>query len=462
MKDPTVNPAEANPAVRKNFSNYIKELPNLRPSEVFARDTGRLIDSILPRNPDHWKNNFMTVYTSASHTYGNALSAVEQYIIDLFPAGLFKSVHTAMGASNRQLRSTPDQLVKKKYPILVSKCRIDYGQDGDRGMAFTLLTDRQSDFKMNWGLGNMQSFMKDRAHAYTVEWFLNKWIMNVDFLLVFSTPNEQINWMNYFLNRAKIQHPFIINRPLEAVIPKPLIDEISHVSGVPVYDGKSVGRFLQYMQSVSEDPITYKMKSGSGNDEFFRYSRAKIDTTISPPEHTEGVRSAQTTRLYEISFTCRCVFNGLGYFFMTSPDIRYKSDKPIFPIEDNTSVVCHYTDDIDYRLINIPPGWSILATPSIQFKDYDDREIDLSSILDESLDRMIQLFLDHGMNPSLFLSVEFRRRSQIIELKQNWRIDWAKRAIIFDEVDLWETYRMLILVDQNYIHNIQKKLWGVN
>src|SRR5699024_8626697 len=134
---------------------------------------------------------------------------------DLFPPGLFKTINTAMSSSNRQLRSTPSQLIKKRFPILVSKARIDYGQDGGRALPYTLLTDRQSDIQMSWGLGNLQPLMSDRIHNFRLEWFLNRWVLNVDFILAFNTINEQINWMNYLLNATKINHPFLLVRPLE-------------------------------------------------------------------------------------------------------------------------------------------------------------------------------------------------------------------------------------------------------
>lgn len=461
MTDPTVYQAKSDRTVRKPESVYIKEVPDRRPGDVFAKSGGVIVDSILPRNPEHWKNNFMTVYTSASHTYGNALSSIEQYIIDLFPPGMFKTINTAMSSSNKQLRSTPAQLVKKRAPMLVTKARIDYGQDGNRSMPNTLLTDRQSDIQMTWGLGNLQPFLNDRPHNFKLEWFLNKWVMNIDFILVFNTINEQINWMNYLQNVTKINHPFLLCRPLETMLPRPLIEEISYLSGVPVYDNGSVGPFLQYLNSISDDPITYKLKSGSGNDEFFRYYMAEMDLTINSPEPDEGQRSSQTNRLFEISFSVRAEFNGTGYFFLTSPNIRYKSDKPVFPIENDQTVVCHYTDDINYRLIDIPPGWSILATPSVRFKSYDDNSVSLKPILDEKLDRLIQFFIDNRMDPSLLISVEFRCRSRVINLNSPWRIDWRRRELIIEEVDLHETYRLIFLVNSGLIHNYEKIPWGL-
>ena len=460
MKDPTVHPAAGDKSVEKPYAPYLKPIPDRKPSEVFAKNTSQM-DTVLPRNPEVWKNNFMTVYTSASHTYGNALSSIEQFIIDIFPSGLFNSINTAIASSNIQMRSTPAQLVKKRCPMIVSKCRIDFGQDANRSMAHTLLTDRQSDIQMTWGLGNLQPFMNDRVHNFKLEWFLNRWVMNVDFILVFNTINEQINWMNYLLNSVKIMHPFLLNRPLETMIPRPLIDEISYLSGVPVYDNRSVGPFIQYLQSISEYPIPYKLKSGSGNDEFFRYYMAEMDLNISDPESNEGTRSSQTNRLYEISFTVRAEFNGVGYFFLTSPSIRYQGNKPICPSEDDKTIVCHYTDDINYRLINIPPGWSILATPSVKFKSYDDNTVSLQPVLDERLNRLIDFFIQHGMDPSLFLSIEFRKRSSIVELTSPWRIDWKQRLLIMENVDLHEQYRLLILVNTGLIHNYEKMAWGV-
>lgn len=460
-RDPNVHPARGDRQVRKPDSPYLKQFPVFKPGEVFAKDPGIQIDRVLPRNPEQWKTNYLTVYPSASHTYGNALSSIEQYIIDIFPSGLFKSINTAMSSSNKQLRSTPSQLVKKRFPMLVSKARIDYGQDGNRALGNSLLTDRMSDIQMSWGLGNLQSFMNDRVYNYKLEWFLNRWVMNIDFILAFNTINEQINWMNYLINSTKINHPFIVTRPLESLIPLPLIEEISRIVGIPVYENDCVGQFLQYMNSVSDYPITYKLKSGSGNDEFFRYYMADMDVTISNPECDEGQRSSQTMRLYEISFSVRVEFNGVGYYFLTSPDIIFKSDKPIMPENDNTAIVCHYTDDINYRLLDIPPGWSLLATPSVRFSSYEDNTVSLRPVLDETLNRMIQFFLDNRMDPGLFLDIEFRCRSQVINLKTPWRIDWKNRLLILDDVDLHETYRLLILVNMGMIHNYEKMAWGV-
>lgn len=460
MIDPHIVPGKGNQSINKPESKYVKAIPDKRPSETFAKDKGLRIDAMIPRDSTLWKNNFMTVYPSASHTYGNVLASIEQYIIDLFPTGLFKTINTAMSSSNRQLRSTPSQLVKKRFPILVSKARIDYGQDGNRALPYTLLTDRQSDIQMNWGLGNLQPMMSDRIHNFKLDWFLNRWVINIDFILAFNTINEQINWMNYMLNATKIAHPFLLVRPLETLIPRPIIEEISYLSGVPVYQNGSVGPYLQYLNAISDDPITYKLKGGSGNDEFFRYYMAEIDTTISNPETDEGQRSSQTNRLYEISFTVRAEFNGVGYFFLSSPKIR-GSNKPIKPVEDDSAIVCHYTDDINYRLLDIPSGWSILSTPSVRFSSYDDNTISLQPILDEKINRLIQFFIDNGMDPSQLITIEFRKRSQIIELKSPWRIDWKNRRIIMEQPDLHETYRLLILVNMGLIHNYEKMCWGL-
>lgn len=459
MIDPHVVPGKGNRQINKPESKYVKPIPDKKPAETFARESGLRIDAMIPRE-ESWKNNFMTVYPSAAHTYGNALASIEQYIIDLFPAGLFKTINTAMSSSNRQLRSTPSQLVKKRFPILVSKARIDYGQDGNRALPYTLLTDRQSDAQLGWGLGNLQPLMSDRIHNFRLEWFLNRWILNVDFILAFNTINEQINWMNYLLNSTKIAHPFLLVRPLETLIPRPIIDEISYLSGVPVYQNGSVGPYLQYLNAISDDPITYKLKGGSGNDEFFRYYMAEIDTTISNPEADEGQRSSQTNRLYEISFTVRAEFNGVGYFFLSSPKIRGSNVK-IQPSDDKSSIVCHYTDDINYRLIDIPAGWSILSTPTVRFSSYDDNTVSLLPILDEKINRLIQFFIDNGMDPSQIISIDFRKRSHVIELKSPWRIDWKNRRIIMEEPDLHETYRLLILVNMGLIHNYEKMLWGL-
>jgi hypothetical protein len=403
------------------------------------------------------------VSADAAHTYGNALCGLQQFLVSLFPPKTFRSVFIGTSVPKRQLRSTPAQLVKNTPPMLVMMPRIDYGQDGDRAFGGTLMFERIMDYKYQFKDDTMQPFLKDDVRGYKVEWTLNRWVMNVECMMVFNTLVEQINYMNYFQNAVRINRPFLLSMPMESLIPKSMINQISNITGIPVYDEKKgVAHFVQYLQSVSTHPITYKMKTSTQNDEFFRYFTPEVVVKFSNPDVNDGVRDGHITRLYEISFTARLEFNGVGLYCLSSPYI--KSDHTVMlpsdPVDPSKAIVTMFTDELNLKKFHVHPGWRILMAPTCRFK-IDDNEVPFGDALDEYVNWGIDYHLQNGMDPSLFLQIQFRVNSNAIDIPTQWTVDWQKRKIIVENPDLMYTYRLLFTVHQDYLHNLLKDILGL-
>jgi len=95
-RDPQTNPSVANPDVKQTGVQYERN-----PGAEFG---------------EHIRNTAAICNSSASHTYGNVLSVVEKYILDLFPKDLFKTVTASTTLASRQITHTPSQLNKKELP----------------------------------------------------------------------------------------------------------------------------------------------------------------------------------------------------------------------------------------------------------------------------------------------------------------------------------------------------------
>jgi len=458
LNDSTVHPTHG-----KNYNSKYKKdggetfIGRYPPSSDYKSNIG------IPLTPGKFNNNYCIISSSASHTFGNVISAIEHYLIDIFPPGLFKTVSISTIVPHRQLLSTPKQLIKKRCPMLILSPIIDWGQDGNRLFGYTLQNEVQSSIKNSWANDALIQLFEDKRCSFKCNWMYNRWLLNIQGIIAFDTLNEQINWMNYFLNSHPIQRPFIINVPLETLLPKALINQISELTGIPVYDKSNcVGPFIQYLQSISTDPITYKLKSGSNSDQFFRYYQSPLDITITSAEVQDGIRDSQIKHLYEIIFNMRVEFVGTGYFFISSPRIKNARNSPkILHIdEDSSRIVTMYTDDINYRAFDVPPGWNILATPSVRFNEGDD-EVSFDTVIDEQINRMIDYHLKHGINPNNLLSFQFRINSHILDIKNTWTIDWVNRKLKIFNADHHEFYRLLILVNKDYINNMIKDIYGL-
>ena len=167
-----------------------------------------------PDKIDHTKlshdKRYVSLMGSMSHTYGNALAFMQNYIINLFPKDLFKTIHVNSKIAHRQLRSTSYEYTKKAKPMIIFRPRIG-AVDDDRFLKGTPLIERQGNLYSTWGATNLQPFMNDPNHDISVKYQLNRSILYVDVVLVFSTLMQQIDYIHYIQNAVRLNIPFTIN-----------------------------------------------------------------------------------------------------------------------------------------------------------------------------------------------------------------------------------------------------------
>lgn len=403
---------------------------------------------------EHIRNTGAICNTSASHTYGNVLGVVEKFILDQFPQDLFKTVTASTTLASRQLTHLPSQLAKKEMPIMVLIPRISFGQE-DRFLGNTLLNSRYTNTQSFYGDGSLLPLAADPRKHIWVHGHYNRAVMNIDVVLNFNTFSEQTNWMSYIHNMFPIGHNQFIRAPLELYIPKDFCSLISNISRIPLKNkNDSVYDFLTYMNSFWYYPITYKLKGGSNNDEFFMYYIADIDTIFEAPEAGSGIKDGQIKRGYDISFTVRCEFNTIGYFTLNSPDIKKNINIP--NVEDQ-SIIPMFSDTIDLNDFDLPVGWSILSWPIFKLKE-GENTISIAPILNQSLNLVIDHHLKLGIPMERFIRIQFRENGNILN-NEMFYIDWNKKELVILRPNTHRTYRLIITVSHEYVNNLIKELY---
>lgn len=436
-KDYNYNPSYGNPDVKISGLNYEAD-PELAYGE-------------------HIKDTAAICNTSASHTYGNVLSVVEKYILDLFPSNLFKTVTASTTLASRQVRHLPQQLYKKENPIMVLIPRISFGQGDDRFLGNTLINSRMSNTHDLWGEGSLLELAKDRKRRILINGHYNRALMYIDVVLSFNTYSEQVNWLSHLFNVVPVGHNQFVRAPLELYIPKTFCQLISNVSDVPIKNGESVYDFLAMMNGMFYHPITYKLKGGSNSDEFFMYYMTDIDTVIQDPQAGPGTKDGQIRRNFDITFTVRCEFNTIGYFTLNAPSIKHQvyADMP----SDDMSILPLFSDVINLDDFHLPIGWSVLGWPIFKLKE-NESDISLEPILNQSLNVVIDYHLKYGIPMERFINIQFRENGNILN-DEMFYIDWYKRVLHVISPDQHRTYRLLITVSQDYINNLIKDLYGL-
>jgi len=434
-RNPHTNPGQANPDVNLQGVQY-------------------------ERNPDaeygeHIRNTAAICNTSASHTYGNVMSVVEKYILNIFPPDLIKTVTASTSIASRQITHLPHQLHKKEAPIMILIPRIMFGQDDNRFLANTLINSRFTNTQALYGDGSLLPLAKDVRNKIYIHGHYNRAVMYVDVVLSFNTYAEQVDYMAYIHNMIPIGHNQFIKAPLELYIPEEFCSLLANKVKIPMRDNDgSVYKFLTYMNSIFYHPITYKLKGGSNSDEFFMYYIADIDTVFQDPQMGPGIKDGQIRRAFDISFTVRCEFNTIGYFTLNCPDIEKQVHIPTNP--KSSAIVPIFSDVINLRDFDVPIGWSILGWPIFKLK-FGENSISFDSILNQSLRMVIDYHLKLGIPMDRFIRIQFRENGEILN-DEMYYIDWARRSLTLANPDPHRTYRLIITVSHEYVNELIKRL----
>lgn len=415
-------------------------------------------------NPDaeygeHIRNTGCICNTSASHTYGNVIALVEKHILDIFPQDLFKTVTVSTHLMGRRVNHIPQQLKKKELPIMVTSPRIVFGQDENRFLGHTLFNDRFTNTHMLWGDGSLIPLAEDPRKRLWIHGHYNRAVLYLDVVMQFHTYHEQINWLSFIHNMFPIGHNEFLRAPLELYIPQEFCNLIGDIVEIPVEsDDKSVYKFLTYMNTIWDHPITYKLKTGSNSDEFFMYYVADIDLLFQDPQAGQGITDGQTKRGFDISFTVRCDFNTIGYFTLNHPDIK----RPV-NITDvnnaNRAIVPIFSDVINLNDFDLPIGWKVLSWPIFKL-GFKENSISIDGVLNQSIRAVIDHHLKFGIPMERFIKFQFRENGEILN-NELFYIDWARRQLVLLNPNYRRTYRLIITVSTEYINNLVKELYNL-
>lgn len=407
----------------------------------------------LPPKPD---KRYVSLMSSMSHTYGNALAFIQKWVMDLFPEGLFKTIHVNSKIAHRQIRSTTHEFVKKTKPMIIFRPRIPERTE-DRFLKGTPLIERSTDLYNSWGATNLQPFFDDPEHDLSIKFQLNRTVMYVDVVLVFSTLMQQLDYYHYIENATRIDHPFFLDTCLESYIPQEMLKIIGDCVNIPLYDEHgNTKEFLDYMNGHSGYPLTYKLQGASQTREFYRYYPVKIDTIITDLDKDEGDRVGTIMDHYNINFTIRMEFYSTGFYFIFSDNLYDIQLPGVFP--ENTSVIPVFTDVLMKEDLQLAQGWQLYNRGVCRIDDANE-ELDFDQMLNSSIREALKYHSDNGLPYYDFIDFKLRRQGKPMHEGSDYFIDWETRKIKFSNQNPYYTYTIMLCLNIEYINNLIKSLY---
>ena len=394
--------------------------------------------------------------SSASHTYGNAIAYIENWLINLFPKDFFKTIHVNSRIAHQQIRNTPREYNKKAKPIFAIIPRVDI--DDNRFLEGTPLIERRTNLYTNMGLNSLMPFFLDEKSQIAIKYQLNRTVMYADVIIILGTKMQQLNYASYLKNATMWDIPFNLKTCFESYISPDMIDMVSEIVNIPIYDEDgTTGTFLKYLNSHSQFPITYRLQGGSGKKEFYRLYPVTIDTLLNNLSIDDGEKVGQVMSNYRITFTVRMEFYSTGFYFLFSDKCR-----PINPSFENGDVIVPvYTDVMLKEDLHLENGWELFTNVSFQLEKRND-VIEFDSIVNVSIKEAIRYHLKNGLPLIDLIDLKIRRQGNLLIDGKDYQVDWEKFTVAIDDPQYnYYTYSMYLSVNVLYLNTLIKQIFNV-
>ena len=411
------------------------------------------------REDEYKKKRYLSVMTSMSHTYGNILAFMQNWILELFPENMFKTIHVNSKIAHRQIRSTPHEFIKKTKPMIIFRPRIP-SHDEERFMQGTPLIERSMNINSTWGLTSLQPFFEDHKRDLMIKYQMNRDVMYMDVVVVLSTLMQQLDYYHYLENVVRINHPFMIGTFLESYIPQDMLKIVGDISGVPLYDGNgNTKEFIDYMNGNSIYPITYKLQGSTGTREFYRYYPANIDTIITDLDKDDGERVGNIMDHYTISFTLRCEFNSTGFYYLFNDNV-FDIKLPTVPSPADADYIPIFTDVLLNEDLNLKQGWKLYNRASYRLETPDD-VVDMNQMFNETIRTAIDYHKKNGLPMFNFIDIKVRKQGHPIHEGKEYDMDWENNKLIFHKQTTYHTYSILVCINIEYVNNLVKDIYNL-
>lgn len=397
---------------------------------------------------------------SVAHTYGNLLATTQRWFLSLFQPNFFKTIHVSSMIAHKQILSTPHQFLKKSKPMIIFRPRIAF--DEDTFLAKTLMVERMGGGPINSqcpGTIELHPFLFDEEKGMDLQFSEVRRVMNLDISIILNTYIQQLNYMELLKSEFVKDRPFDINTYLEAFLSKELMDTVSEISGVPIHDATGcIKDFMDYMNTHSYYPVTYKLAGATGKEEFYRYYPTKVLGTLTDLSEDQGESTGHVMTSYQINLSFRFEFWTPNVTYLFSNKIK-EVPKPSVPTD--ATLIPVYADIFAEEDLHLAPGWQMYNHVSCQLDKPNDI-MDFSPMLKESIRSVLDYHIKNGIPVLNFIDVKVRRQGYLIELGKDYDIDYKNLKIFFHNKDYgYYTYTIVIAIDVLYINNMVKELYNL-
>lgn len=408
---------------------------------------------------------------SISHTYGNVACVVMDYVKGYFVEDFFKTTHISTKLSSKQLNvyQAKKEFWKNKKPMIIMRPRIDL-DDSSKWYYGSAMMNRMTNSRTNVEFQCTVPMLENKEFGTMIRFGWNRLKVTFDVAIVVDTYNKQLDIAHALQNQMVPNTPYPLQTALESYIPNSIIYGLADHLGV---DRTDIREILFYLNTYAGVPVTYKLKNGSGNNEFFMLYDTNIELITSEITIDDGEGTGMVQDTYTISFSVSAEFNGVGtwYLFLQNNNPNFILTQTHVETDDDGRIIPISSIPLKYDL-KLTPGWEIYNAPCYFVDSFKDDITDLSTSISKPVANLIRLTMDSGMALSdSLVRFECFKDTKRLKLKEDFDIEIKKDKtneiglsikIITHNCTPKVTYRLFILVNNFAVNNIASDVTGFN
>lgn len=407
------------------------------------------IEGIRPSISDLPLRKYVSV-PSTTHGYSLAIEYIQNWILNKYPKDFFKTVHVNgkhVLADYRKFKRNEKRLVEKPALAIVPTVNTDYNRDNvDLIQGGLNLFTRRSSFDDN--------FLQDYDNNIFIGMQMKQIEMPVSFKIRVKTRAQQLDMLEYTRLACRIGSTQGEHIDIDCHVPYDIMVAVALDCGFELvkdindeYRIKDVVGFLNYLNSHSQIPFSYKYRTANGRDEFFiRLKGSYVHIScLEGVSIDDGERQGHLDNNFHIEFTATLTFPTPAIFVYRSLGehrIMYKEPRDINALYQIVAVGPPEVDENNWR--------KYLSTQWIE-PEKTLEDIEFEPLLENNnLKRVMKYTIDTGLSPRNFMNIKVYNGQREIPV----RIDWENYVIkpkVHKVVD--EVTDIAIYADLNYIND---------
>lgn len=408
---------------------------------------------------------FSIASTSSSTTYGNISCVVREYILSKFPYDFFKYTNISSEIAYRNLyrqfggNNNRNEIKKRIKPYLIIKPTYQVN-DSDAFLNNIPLTKNYDNIEYGIDKRHLFPILKDPEKEFNLKFKMNRDRIEFDVTIALSTLHQQLDLYKFMVNQMVWERSFIHKASLEAMLPHSMVNYIGKITDLDITNESQnmLPILLQYLNSRSNYPITYKMKNASGRDEFFMYYNHDTIMTLYDLSIDEGTMKNMMSDTFNINFRISIEFNLPGLFILegdTSIQNTVQFDLNVYdPYSGTSEFIPIYTiENIHNRYPSYLNGFRLYTSSIFNIDDKLGKikdTLDISSLFENTTINIIRENSKLNVPISTFIkTIILKDNIELVE-GTDFNVDWNSLNIDIFKLEKTSTYRLII-----YINNLK-------